>query len=340
MHSIPYRTKMRLKAGLKTTLIILAVLLVLDALAIIYLGRYVVYGEDGVRIDFDRSTGKTVDPSELMRTEEASVPEVELIYGDPKTNETGAELFSGYYIDTAMLQNPDEVLSALQALDGPCTVMIDLKSRSGSFYYSTGIEGAVTADSIDVSQVDEIVSYLRANGFTTIARVKSFCDTNFALEHISSGIPTSETALWRDRNGYFWIDPEDELVIEYLKQIVAELSGKGFREIVLDEFYYPESSQILYTSEKTKTELVNDAAQQLVRYFLNTNITISFGDPHPGFSVQSESARIYLSGVDGSGVSDALATYGGGEDGASRLVFLTGSRDTRFEGCSLLRPLL
>lgn len=340
MHSIPYRTKMRLKAGFKVALIVLAVLVVLDVLAIVFLGRYIVYGKDGAYVDPDRSTGKNVDPSQYLQTPEETSPEVEVIYGDPQQIEEGVELLSGYYITTSMLQDPAAVMTALRELDDPCTVMIDLKSGSGSFYYSTGIVGAVTADTIDVRDVDNIIAYLKMNGFHMIARIKAFTDTNFALSNFACGIHETATTLWRDSHNHYWMNPDYEIVIDYLVQIINELSGKGFEEIVLDDFYFPDSTKILYTAEKTRPELINDTAKRLEDYFLQTSVRISFGNPQPDFKVESTTSRIYLSDVDGAGVSDAVLSYAGSEeDAAGLLVFLTDSRDTRFRGYSILQSL-
>ena len=340
MHSIPYRTKQRIRKGLKITAIVLAVLAVLDVLVVIYLGRFLVYDENGAHIDLNRSTGRQADEADFLREETRELPEVELIYGDPSSDSSSSELILGYYIDLPMLQDPDAVLDALTALEGPCTVMIDLKSSSGAFYYSTGIAGAVTAETVDVTKVDRVISYLRSNQFSMIARVKAFRDTNFALANIPCGLAMQNAALWMDRDGYFWLNPEDGMVIDYLKQIVNELASKGFREVVFDDFYFPESTQIVYPSDRTRPEMMQYVSTQLINYFKNANITISFGDPAADFVLENESSRVYLSDVDGSGVGAAVASYSRLVDPEKQLVFLTASRDTRFEGYHLLRPLL
>lgn len=340
MHSLPYRTKLRIRAALKYGAIALAVLAVLLVLAVVYLGRYVVYDENGAHIDLGRSTAKPVAEELLEPPATEPLPEVNVVYADPGSADTGSEAVLGYYIDITMLQDPDAVLAGLQELEEPCTVMIDLKSRSGSFYYSTGIEGAVFPDFVDVEKVDAILSYLRTNGFTMIARVQAFRDTNFALNNIPCGLAVSSGALWADSDGYLWLNPEDELVRDYLKQVVSELAGRGFREIVFDDFYFPESTQIVYTSEKNKNELMRDTARLLINYFGNSNITISFGSPSRDFVLENLKSRVYVEDVDGSGVSGVVSGYSKLADAAKQLVFLTPSRDTRFDGYNLLRPLI
>lgn len=340
MHSLPYRTKLRIRAALKYGAIALAVLAALFVLAVIYLGRYVVYDENGAHIDLGRSTASPVDEALLQPPETEAAPDVNIVYADPGTVEDGNETILGYYIDITMLQDPDAVLAALKELEGPCTVMIDLKSRSGAFYYSTGIEGAAFPDYVDVEKVDAILSYLRVNGFTMIARVQAFRDTNFALENIPCGLAVQSGALWADSDGYLWLNPENTLVRDYLKQIVSELASKGFREIVFNDFYFPESTQIVYTSEKNKNELMHDTAMLFINYFGNSNITISFGNPSKDFVLEQERSRVYVGDVDGSGVSGVVSGYSKLADAAKQLVFLTASRDTRFDGYNLLRPLI
>ena len=340
MHALPYRTKLRLRGALKGGLIALAVLALLLVLALIYLGRYVVYDDSGAHIDLRRSTAAPIDASLVATDPSEDLPQVKVLYADPSTAEGNTEAMLGYYIDTTMLQDPDAVMEALKELDGPAPVMIDLKSRSGAFYYSTGIEGAARPDFVDVAKVDAIISYLRSNGFSLIARVETFCDTNFALANLSCGLPIYNGALWCDREGYYWINPENEQVRDYLKLIVNELASKGFREIVFDNFYFPESTQIVYTSELSKSELLSETAALLINYFSNSNVTISFGSPSKDFALKTTDSRVYVSDVDGSGVSAAVKGFSKLADAEHQLVFLTGSRDTRFEGYNILRPLL
>ncbi len=326
-----------MRKGLKLGLIVLAALILAVILFAIYLGRFVVYTPDGVRLDFGRNTARDVvlDTTAAPRD---SVPEsVEIEFADPGEGGQETALVSGVYIDLEMLQDPSAVLAAVQELSQPCTVLIDLKGGNGSFYYSTSIDGAQQAD-IDVAAVDRVISYLRGRGFSMVARIHTFQDSNFALNHITSSLRTAGGALWVG-NGFYWLDPGSETVIAYLKQIARELAEKGFKEIVFDDFRFPNGTQIAYNSEKSRTELIADVATDLLNFFASSNITISFGNPSSDFAL-SGSSHVYVSGVTGSGVSTTVKSFSHLEDAASQLIFLTGSKDKRFEGYQVLRPLL
>ena len=82
--------------------------------------------------------------------------------------------------------------------------------------------------------MDRIISLLKNRGFTMVARVKSFQDSAFALAHLKCALPIDSGALWVG-NGSYWLDPANETVVAYLKQIARDLAGKGFREIVFDD---------------------------------------------------------------------------------------------------------
>lgn len=337
MRSISYRTRVRLRKGLKIGLIVLGALLLALLLFAIYLGRYMVYTPEGVKLDFKRDSSLDVSlPTGETRSDDTpeSVP-IEFADPDPRGRE--AERITGWYIDLEMLQDPQAVLEAVQQLSPPCTVLIDLKGGNGSFYYSTAIDGAQTAD-VDVAAVDAVISYLRSHGFTMVARVRSFQDSNFALNHISSSLRIASGALWVG-NGFYWLDPGSDTVVAYLKQIARELAEKGFKEIVFDEFRFPNGTQIAYSSDLSRTELVSGVATDLLNFFASSNITISFGNPSPELKLSGDS-HIYISGVTGSGVSAMVKGYNQLEDVQTQLVFLTSSKDKRFDDYQVLRPLL
>lgn len=326
-----------MRKGMKLFLAVAAILLLGLILFAVYLERFVVYTPGGAHLDFDRNTSRDV-VIPTGSTEGATLPEdvtIEFANPDPSAKET--ERISGYYIDLEMLQDPDAVLAAVQELSPPCTVLIDLKGGNGSFYYTTGIDGAQQA-AIDIPVVDEVISYLRSHGFTMVARIRTFQDTHFAEEHINCALRKDGGSLWVG-DGFYWMDPANSTVIAYLKQIIRELAEKGFKEIVLDDFRFPSGTQIVYNSEKSRTELIAGVAAELLNFFASSNVTISFGNPAADFSLTGAS-HVYVSGVTGSGVSATVKSYSLLDQLETQLVFLTGSKDRRFDDYQVLRPLL
>lgn len=337
MRSISYRTKLRLRKILKITALVAGIAIVILAVMLLYHKRYVVYTPTGAVIDLSQSQEPTIpvaatDPTNTL------TEDVNIIYDEPTPDISEEEAFSGYYIDIAMLQDPQAVYDAVMALEQPAVIMIDLKSSSGMFYYSTGIEGAPLAE-IDVTVVDDLLAYLRSHGFTVIARIQSFRDRAYAIEHQANGLAIKGGALWSDE-GYYWVDPGDEIAIEYLEQIVKELSSHGINEIVFDDFYFPESPSIVYKHDISRTEVINNVAASLLNHFTSTNITLSFGNTPTDIKISGKRSHIIIDGIDASKVSAIVESFHGIADPEHQLVFLTTSKDTRFEAFNVLRPLI
>lgn len=331
MFSISYRTKQRLKSGLKAALVCLAVVVAFIIVGLIFLQRYVVYTPNGTYLDFHHTMPQTAQETTQPAT---AVPEINIQYASAD-NSYGPDAIAGYYIDLSMLQDPSAVQKAVEELS-PCTIVLDLKSASGKFYYSTDIDGAQTA-SVDITQVDDLISYLKSQGFTLTARIDAFRDNAFVKATPEAALTASDGGRWSDGE-YNYLDPQAEETMAYWVQIVKELSEKGFKEVIFADFSLPDSKQIAYPEGLTRQELTQTAAQELIRFFSSSNVTISFGDPDAGFTLDNHNSRVYFTGIDGTTVSATVSAYSALD--TDQMVFLTNSRDTRFSGYRLLRPLL
>lgn len=335
MPRISYRNKILLKKLLRIGLFVLALALLMCIVVLIYVEPYMVYDRDGAHLDLRADLTATEPPIDTAPRPTVDRPQIVSSEGEVKA-QTLAEL-GGYYITTSMLRNPQAVLDAVMALDSPCAVMIQLKSIWGNFYYSTSIGGAPSAD-VEIELIDELIAYLKANGFYMIAEIPAFSDTAFALENIPCGLPLSSGALWMDENGCYWLDPANENVLSYLMQIVRDLTSLGFNEVAFSNFTFPTSSSIVYNSAQTGTQLISEAASQLTGFFSGSELTISFVTDSTDFPAEGCTGRLFFPDVDGSRVERYLQAYT--QSSLAELVFLATSRDTRFEEQAVLRPLI
>jgi hypothetical protein len=321
---------------LKIALIALGILLAAAIVLLIYLAPYITYDREGAHLDLTAKT--TGEPAPSAPTESPAPDDVTIIYDTPAQDEGEAVGTVGYYVTSAMLRDPAAVMEALQAMEEPCIVMLELKSIYGNFYYSTSIEGAQVADA-DIPAIDELISYLKRRGFYLIAEIPAFCDSAFALANQSSGLPIAGGALWVDGNGCYWLDPADDTVLNYLKQISRELSSLGFREVAFSDFRFPVGNTIDYASDRTTAQLISHAAQELTAFFDNSNLRISFVTDDTAFPANACAGKLYIPNADGSKVEKYVQAFSEAES-ISGFVFLTASRDTRFDAQSALRPLL
>ena len=340
MRIFSYRNKQRVKTALIAATILLAILMVFCLCRFVYLQRFLIYSNGVIQLDYDQDLQKDPNKSDAP-WDPASV---QIITEEPAAQTVSAidepmKQLTGFYITTDMLQDMDKVNAALDEQDEIQTVMVELKSRYGNFYYSSGTVGAVTS-SADIAAVDNLIDQLQQkDGIYLIARIASLSDNNFALAHQTTGLPLRSGALWMDTHGCYWLDPMATSVQEYLVSIAQELAFMGFDEVVFDEFWIPDSTNIIYRGETSREEAAGEAAKNIRSLLATDPIRISFNSSDP--KVAAVSDRVYLKTDDGSavtalveGIKETL------ENPTAQVVFQTASRDTRFNGYGLLRPLI
>ena len=341
MRIFSYRNKRLVKKTMKITLAVLLGLLALIVCRFVYLGRFVTYDDQGAHLDYEQHL-------QADRTPEATPPEEDFSFdtvlddtAQEDAAQSGSTKLTGYYITTTMLANSlDEVRAALSQYDDYNAIMLDVKSVYGSFYYSSSITGAVKATVMDVTQVDALIKELtQKKGVTLIARVPAFSDPEYALKHQSQALPLYNGALWTDENNCYWLNPYSNDVQGYLSSIALELSGLGFDEVLFDQFYFPDSDRISWTGNVTKQEAILDAADNLSANLLNQPVRLCLGTNDP--EVAAYAGRVFITTNNASQIdSDVTALSDVLADTAAQIVYITDSRDTRFDACGAMRPLL
>ena len=342
MRIFSYRNKQRLKNILIVLGICVLILFGFILCRFIYLQRFLVYSDSSVQLNYEQDLQSNREPEEPGTTEEFPVeivPEEE--YRPVSSSSDGPmETLSGYYVTTSMLLDLPAVAAALDELDTPPEALLfEMKSIYGNFYYASDIPGAVSANA-DVGAITNLIAQYQDTDVYLLARIPAFTDNNFALAHQPSGLPLRSGALWMDENNCYWLDPMDEDVQDYLISTATELADMGFDEIVFDGFRVPDSENIVYDSgELTREGVAAEAAEALRTALSPLDIRISFGSDSP--LVAQFTDRVYLTTDNGSEVAALVESLSETlEDPSVQIVFQTASRDTRFDGYGILRPLI
>lgn len=341
MRVFSYQNKRRVKTVLLIFGSILLVCFLFCLCRFIYLQRFLVYSGTEVTLDYTQNLDRT--PVKNTPTSDQAPPQItieEPVAQAASFSELPLEQLNGNYISTQMLLDMDGVMAALSQQENmPDALMLDLKSVYGNFYYSSGTSGAVTS-SADISAIDTLITNLaKQPDLYLIARVASLSDSNYALAHQSYGLPLRSGALWMCENGCYWLDPMEEDVQNYLVCIAEELAYMGFDEIVFDDFRIPDSKNIIYSSELSREETAGEAAKAIREKLSHLSIRVCFSSSNP--FVAQHSDRVYLVTDNGAAVADLVKSMKDCvEDPTSEITFLTSSRDTRFDGYGILRPLI
>ena len=336
--AIPYRTRRRLQR-LGTLGLALLVLFLFSWLCwVIWVERYIIYTEDGAKIDFDLNP--QIPMGEIaQRPVPGDGPEIHYNEGENAVN-TSTDLLqmSGYYITYDLLKTDFEnVKEKVLALPTNTPVMIDVKGGHG-FYYSSELAEAVINTGVDNAAIDELIKAMRQKNLYLIARFPAFQDYHFSLNHVNAGIPFTGGggALWMDDDRCYWLKPKDPTTIGYLTSIILELRGLGFNEVVLDKFWVPTGTRVNYSGDPVAD--VAEAANKLLSTVTTNSFTLSFTVSSPDFALPEGRCRMYLTGIPARDV-EITASQATITDKEIRMVFISDSNDTRYDTYSVLRTI-
>ena len=336
MRFFSFRRRAFLQNFLISMGILLGIFLVLFAILVIFSGRYMVYSRSGVQADIDWAENMQAT------TERKTVDVVPTVTVLPKTaiNTGTVRRLSGCYISADRLSNL-EALKKEIAAGAFGTVIVEMKDIYGYFYYKTTM-GVPTASGISTDSVASFLKGLKDEGYYLVAAIPAFADQSYCLNHVELGLPLKSGALWVDDNNCYWMDPKNEGTLSFLETIALELSNLGFRELLLNDFYFPLSDSIVYPeTEMTKAEVLDRTVQRL-QADLGGAITLSFGLGNSNtFPSHLENGRIYLNAIhDGNAVLSTVSQLSlCVENPEIQLVFITGSEDERFDSYGHILPL-
>ena len=332
--NIPYRTRQRLKRWGIALLIVLAVAALIWGCWMLWLQRYVIYTrEDGARLDFDLNP--TIASGELAVEPER--PNIEIYYNEGEdavvTNRDMVQL-QGYYVTLEDLADIDKVKEQISNLPAGTAVMVEVKSIKGNFFYNSEV-AEYRSGAVDAAKMDDFLKFLDSSGMYTIAYLPALRDYHYGLHHVPDGLPTAGGYLWMDSEGCYWLNPASQGTISYLVKIIEELKARGFDEVVLCDFYFPETSSIVYKNDKA--EALASAAKTLVATCATDRFVVSFVC-QTEFTFPSGKSRMYRVDAAASQIDEIVASSGLAEV-ETQLVFLTELHDTRFDNYSVLRPI-
>lgn len=323
--SLSYRTRQRLRSFGKIALIVLIISVITLFCAFLWLRRFVVYTDEGVRLVFSHHK---LPPAQqpVAPTQGGSVS---IIYDDDPYRE-GLTALNGYYLDPQdLMEDPAAVRRYLEALPAGTPVMVDLKGYRGYVYYPSRV-GLTTSGSYDMAQMQSFLDWLTRSDLYVIGRISTLRDFDFAYHDNSVGLKTSGGGLYADRGSYglgYWLDPTSEKVQSYLIELIRELRNLGIDEVVLQNFTFPDTDELVF--EGDRSEALTRTAEKIISACGTENFVISFSSPDPGYNTP-DGCRLYLEDVPAAAAQSAWEQVLL-EDKRSNLVFLAPNADTRYQ---------
>ena len=152
-------------------------------------------------------------------------------------------------VDPKTLTDEAAIRAAAQQLAAQGTVyaVIPLKDSTGSVYYASAVPAA--AGSLTEAPVDpaRIASIFKECGVTPVAQLAAFKDPLAARTVRSMAIRyTGQEYLWLDNKasagGNPWLNPYSAEAVQYIGDLIAELHGLGFEQVLLENVQFPHAA--------------------------------------------------------------------------------------------------
>lgn len=235
-----YRGRATATDKLRVVAIVLFVLVLLAVAALLVGQRYIVYTDDGIRLELPfLEREETKRPPEDLENLEVVVepiePEEETPVEAPAEEETLWLKAVTLPLDAVLDGTAAEQARQL----GANAIVLDMKTDLGQLGYRSQLP---LAEQFGVNHTDlEIngkLGELSGGEFYLIARISCFRDHALA-EELAHAIETNPGRRWFDFDSVRWSNPASPAVQEYLTGIMAELARLGFDEILLDRWGYP-----------------------------------------------------------------------------------------------------
>ena len=150
-------------------------------------------------------------------------------------------------VDVSTLTDDAAIRAAAQQLkaQGAEYGLVTLKDANGVIYYASG--AAAAAGSVTAAPVNpaRIAAIFREEGIIPAAQLAAFKDPVSPRTDPSMAIHYNGDALWLDaqKNGNPRLNPYSEAAVEYVGDLVEELHGMGFEQVVLTNVQFPKLSK-------------------------------------------------------------------------------------------------
>ena len=313
-----YRNKLLLKRALIILGIVLLVLLIAGLIGFSYLGRYVVYTEDGAHFSFRSQAPSASAPVQAAAPIESPV----LVTGASIQEESVLDETDGAALSASEVQGLLVDYGTLADENAISTV--DLSAGN---YNTLVLEMRVAGSAIlDTPSVRALMTQAQNQNIRLVAMMSCLDDSTYALAHTKEALAISG-ALWMSDSGSYWLDPTNASVQNYLVSMIDQLTAMGFQEVILNNFTFPESSAIVYSSDKTREELLQDAYKAIENSVsMDCTLGILVKDTEAGHQAFDLAEHLYVYFTDGSGLKTYVENHPD-----YYMVFLTSSHDTRFD---------
>ena len=241
-----YRGRRTVTDILKLIAIILGVLVVLAVAGMLYLQRYLVYTDEGVKLELPPflQSLRGEDSSETPGGS-SSLPDPGSVSVVVEPDGSGSEPVQPGETErpTFVLALPvNDVVAGTAAAKleeaGADQLVLAVKTQDGKLAWPSGQAAAERSKVNGSQQTADALRQWNQGEVYTIARVCCFRDDSAPYFNNAMALRQGN-GNWRDELGLRWLSPAHGEAQAYIAGLCGELGALGFDEIVLEQFYFP-----------------------------------------------------------------------------------------------------
>ena len=181
--------------------------------------------------------------SEAAASSAASEPTPEpekTLDGKAITGGSWAEVSLADLTDDAAIRAAAQQLKAQGAEYG----LVTLKDADGNVYYASQVAAAVGGIAETTVDPARIVAIFREEGIIPAAQLAAFTDPVSAYTDRTMAVHYNGTQVWLDNvnakaGGRAWLNPFADSAVQYIGDLIEELQGMGFEQVVLTGVQFP-----------------------------------------------------------------------------------------------------
>ena len=241
-YSSPYRGRRGGSWVLKVLILLLVILLAAGVLFYFFLGNYIQYTDDGVRLVLPWSEKAPVEEAPPV-VSDMVVEEPEETVSVPPVEEVPLRRLEAVEV------SPDEVMAG--AADekvktaGGNALVVRVKTVEGHLAWDSRAELAVAAELTGSEDFRAAVAALaEADELYLVARMNVFQDLWMCVHDKSMALTTAAGKLWYDTYGMPWLSPANAEAWQYVVQLCLELAEMGFDEILMEYAGFPAKGKL------------------------------------------------------------------------------------------------
>lgn len=244
-----YRGRRTATDILKLIAIILGVLVVLAVAGMLYLQKYMVYTDEGVKLELppflqvlrgERPSEKPGGSASLPDPGSVSV----VVQPDGSTSEPQQpERTASFALALPVSDVVGGTAAAKLEEAGADELILEVKSQDGKLAWLSGQAAAERSRVNGSQEATDAIRQWNQGDVYTIARVCCFRDDSAPYYNNAMALRQGN-GNWRDELGLRWLSPANDRSQAYIAGLCGELAGLGFDEIVLEHFAFPTQGKV------------------------------------------------------------------------------------------------